>query len=133
MLSWKFLLAVVAVAIADSFIQWLFIGFLFHKYQAATPAVWRKETGRSYAISTMLSLFFGVIFTIIISLWIHRYGAITLTDGIAFGVLCWLAFIIPWEIGSAVYVNYTRMFVLGKCLSGLAECIAAGALAVSIL
>lgn len=133
MLSWKFLLATVVVAIADTFIQWFFIGFLFHKYQAATPTVWRKESSRSYVASSVLSLFFGVIFTTIILLWIHRYGAISVTDGIEFGVLCWLAFILPWEIGSAVYVNYSRMFVFGKCLSGLAECVAAGVLAVSIL
>lgn len=95
--------------------------------------VWRKESSRSYAASTVLSLFFGAIFTTIISLWVHRYGAITLIDGIEFGVLCWLAFIIPLEIGAAVYVNYSRMFALGKCVSGLAECIAAAVLAVSIL
>ena len=133
MLSWKFLLALVAIAVADSFIQWLFIGFLFHKYQAITPMLWRKETSRSYAASTVLSLFFGVLFTTIICLWIRRYGPITLTDGVEFGALCWLAFMLPFEIGSAVYVNFSRMFVLGKCLSGLAECIAAGVLAVLIL
>jgi len=69
----------------------------------------------------------------IIYLWIHRYGAITLADGMEFGALCWLAFMIPSDLGSAVYVNYSRMFVVGKCLSGLVECIAAGALAVAIL
>jgi hypothetical protein len=131
--SWKFFLAIITIAIADTFIQWFFIGFLFHKYQAATPMVWRKESSRSYAASSVLSLFFGVIFTTIISLWIHRCGAITVTDGLAFGVLCWLAFMLPLEIGSAIYVNYSRMFVLGKCLSGLAECIAAGILAALIL
>lgn len=133
MLSWKFLLAIIAIGTADSMIQWLFIGFLFHKYQAATPGVWRKESSRSYAASTMLSLFFGVIFTVIISLWIRRYGAVTITDGVEFGALCWLAFMLPFDIGSAVYVNFSPMFVVGKCLSGLVECIAAGVLAVSIL
>lgn len=133
MLSGKFLLAILAITIADSFLQWLFIGFLFHKYQAATPAVWRKESSRSYAASTVMSLFFAIIFSTIISLWIHRYGAITLLDGIAFGGLCWLAFMLPMEIGSAVYVNVSRMFVVGKCISGLAECIAAGVLAVTLL
>lgn len=133
MVTGKFLLAIMAIAIADSFIQWLFIGFLFHKYQAATPAVWRKETNRSYAASTVMSLFFAIIFSTIISLWIRRYGAVTLADGTAFGVLCWLAFMLPMEIGSAVYVNVSRMFVVGKCLSGLAECAAAGVLAVTLL
>jgi len=133
MLTWKFLLAIVAIAIADTCIQWFFIGFLFHKYQAATPMVWRKESSRSYAASTAVSLFFGAIFTIIISLWLRRYGAITVPEGVEFGALCWLAFIIPLEIGTAIYVNYSPMFVLGKCLSGLAECVAAAVLAVWLL
>lgn len=133
MLSWNFLFAIIAIAVADTVIQWLFIGFLFHKYQAVTPMVWRKESSRSYAASTALSLFFGVVFATIVLFWTRRYGAITVTDGMEFGVLCWLAFILPMEVGSAVYVNYSRMFVLGKCLSGLAECVAAGVLAASIL
>jgi hypothetical protein len=133
MFSLKFLLAMVVVAIADTCIQWLFIGFLFHRYQAATPMVWRKESSRSYVASSVLSLFFAVMICVIVSLWRQRYGAITLTEGVEFGVLCWLAFIIPLELGSAVYVNYSRMFVVGKCLSGLAECIAAAVLAVWLL
>ncbi len=51
MLSGKFLLAVIAIAVADSLIQWLFIGLLFHKYQAKTPSIWRKESNRSYMAS----------------------------------------------------------------------------------
>lgn len=77
--------------------------------------VWRKESNRSYAASTAVSLFFGLFFTTFISLWLHRYGAITVIDGAEFGVLCWMAFIIPLEIGAAIYVNYSPMFVLGKC------------------
>lgn len=133
MLTWKFLLAIVAIAVADTCIQWFFIGFLFHKYQAATPMVWRKESSRSYAMSTAVSLFFGALFTIIISMWLRRYGAITVMEGVEFGVLCWLAFIIPLEVGAAIYVNYSRMFVLGKCLSGLVECVVAAGLAVWLL
>src|SRR5277367_5674422 len=121
MFSGKFLLATVVIAIADSFIQWLFIGFLFHKYQAATPMVWRKETKGSYATSTVLSPFFALLFTTIISLWMRRYGPVTTVEGVEFGVLCWLAFVIPLEIGSAVYVNYSPMFAVCKCLSGLVE------------
>jgi len=133
MLSGRFLLAVILIAIADSFIQWLFVGFLFHKYQAATPTVWRKETSRSYAASTALYLLFALVFTTVIWLWLHRYGRINLLDGIEFGGLCWLAFVIPPQIESAIYVNFSPMFVVGKCLGGLAECTIAAILAVSIL
>ena len=95
--------------------------------------LWRKESKKSYAVSTVLSLFFALLFTTIISLWMHRYGPITTVEGMEFGMLCWLAFVIPLEIGSAVYVNYSPMFVVGKCLSGLVEYVAAAVLAVSLL
>ena len=55
------------------------------------------------------------------------------SDGIEFGVVCWLAFSVTTEIGNAIYVNYSRMFVFGKCLSSLVEYAVAGMLAVSLL
>lgn len=133
MLSGKFFLAVIAIAVAITFVQWLFIGFLFHKYQAATPMTWRKENSRSYAASTILSLFFAFMFTLVISLWISKYGTMNSMEGIEFGAICWLTFAIPIEIGTAIYVNYSGMFVAGKCLSSLFEYIIAGWVAVLIV
>jgi hypothetical protein len=133
MLSLKFSLAVIAIAAAVTLIQWFFVGFLFHKYQRATPMTWRKESTRSYLSSTMLSIFFGFMFTLLISLWIRQFGSLNRINGIEFGAICWLTFAIPLEAGAAIYVNYSRMFVLGKCLSSLFEYIIAGWLAVEIL
>jgi hypothetical protein len=50
-------------------------------------------------------------------------------NGIEFGAICWLTFSIPSEIGSAIYINYSRMFVVGKCASSLVEYIVAGIVA----
>jgi hypothetical protein len=133
MLSGKFLLAVIVITIAITFIQWFFIGFLFHKYQALTPNTWRKENIRSYAASMVLSLFFAFMFSTIIYLCKNKYGDLYLLDGIKFGAICWLTFYIPYEIGAAFYVNYSRMFVLGACLSSLVEYIVAGIIAVVII
>ncbi len=133
MLSGKFFLTVVIIAIAVSLIQWFFIGFLFHKYQASTPSTWRRESSRSYAASTILSLFFAFMFTVVISLWLDKYGPMKTINGMEFGALCWLSFAIPLEIGSAIYVNYSRMFVLGKCLSALVEYVVAAIVAVALL
>jgi hypothetical protein len=133
MLSGKFFLSIIAIAVAITLIQWFFVGFLFHKYQATTPMTWRKESKRSYSASIILSLFFAFMFTLLISLWISKFGSLKSIDGIEFGAICWLTFAIPLEIGSVIYVNYSRMFVLGKCLSSLVEYTIAGWLAVAIV
>ncbi len=56
-----------------------------------------------------------------------------LIDGIKFGLVCWLTFSVTTEVGNAIYVNYSRMFVLGKCLSSLFEYVAAGIAAAVLL
>ena len=133
MFSGKFLLAIIAITIAISFVQWLFIGFLFHKYQALTSATWRKENSRSYIGSMILSLFFACMFSTIFYLWKSKNGDLRLTDGIKFGFICWLTFSFTAEVGNAIYINYSRMFVVGKCLSSLTEYIVAGLVATAIL
>jgi hypothetical protein len=133
MFTGKFFLTVIVIAVAISFIQWFFIGFLFHKYQSSTPSTWRKESTRSYAASTVVSLFFGFMFATLFYLWKKNYGGVLFSDGIEFGAACWLAFSVTTEIGNAIYVNYSRMFVFGKCLSSLIEYIVAGMLAVAFL
>jgi hypothetical protein len=133
MFSGKFFLAVIVVAVVVSFIQWLVIGSLFHKYQAATPMTWRKESSRSYAASTILALLFAFMFTYVLSFWMSRNIGMDPFNGMEFGLVCWLSFAIPLEIGTAIYVNYSKMFVVGKCLSSLLEYVAAGAVVVALL
>lgn len=128
----KFFLAVIIITVAITFIQWFFVGFLFHKYQSLTPSTWRKENDRSYAASMIISLFFAFLFTIIFYLWKNKYGDMHFSDGIEFGAGCWLAFSVTTEIGNAIYVNYSPMFVFGKCLSSLVEYTVAGILAVAL-
>jgi hypothetical protein len=133
MFSGKFFLMVIVITAAITFIQWFFIGFLFHKYQSLTPSTWRKENNRSYGASMIISLFFGFMFVTLFYLWKKNYGDMHLTDGIKLGAICWLTFSLTTEIGNGIYVNYSRMFVLGKCLSSLVEYIVAGMLAAALL
>ena len=133
MFSGKFFLTVLVIAAADIFIQWLFTGFLFHKYQSLTPSTWRKESNRSYAASMLLSLFFAFMITVVFYFWKSRSGGIYLIDSIKFGLLCWLTFSVTTEIGRAIYVNFSRMFVLGQCLSSLFEYTAAAIAAALLL
>ncbi|HXB43052.1 MAG TPA: hypothetical protein VNV85_03310 [Puia sp.] len=129
MLSGKFFLAIILITIATSFIQWFFIGFLFHKYQSLTPATWRKENINSYVMSMIVSLFFAFMFSTIFYLWKTKYGDMHFYDAITFGIFCWLTFSLTIDIGNAIYVNYSRMFVVGKSLSSLIEFTAASSIA----
>ncbi|HEY4874667.1 MAG TPA: hypothetical protein VIH86_03785 [Puia sp.] len=113
MFSGKFFLTVVVMTIAINFIQWFFIGFLFHKYQLLTPSTWRKENNRSYAASMIVSLFFAFLFTTIFYLWKNKYSDMHFSDDIEFAAR-WLTFSVTTEIGNAIYVNYSTMFVFGN-------------------
>jgi len=134
MFTSKFFITTIAIAVAITFIQWFFIGFLFHKYQALTPATWRKESSRSYAASMFVSLFFSFMFVLLFSFWKEDCDCSTnFLAGALFGVIFWLTFSVTAELGNAVYVNYSRKFVVGKCVSSLVEYIVAGGLAAVIL
>ena len=130
MLTGKFLLTVLLITIAVSGIQWFIIGFLFHKYQAQTPGTWRKESGRSYLLSTLLSLFFAFMFTLI---WAHLPGNGLVMESIGVGAVFWLAFSLTAELGMSIYVNLSPKFVFGKCLSALLEYVAEAAIAACML
>jgi hypothetical protein len=129
MFSLKIILAAVAITVAVTIVQWFFIGLLFHKYQAVTPATWRKESYKSYAWSTMLVFIFALLFAWIYSIWKSKNGEMHFADGLEFGIICCLVFIIPAELTSAIYVNYSRNFTLGKCLSSVVEYAVAGGIA----
>jgi hypothetical protein len=133
MFTGKFILTIFVIAIAITFIQWFFIGFAFHKYQSQTPATWRKESSRSYAASMILSLFFAFMFTTVFYFWKNTRAGMNLLDGIEFGSVCWLTFSITKEIESAVYINFSGMFTIGKCLSSLVEYAVAGLAAAWLL
>jgi hypothetical protein len=132
MITGKFLVAVVVITIAITFIQWLFVGYLFHKYQALTPSTWRKESYRSYAASMFLTLIFASFFTAIFWAWRQAHGPVDALGGMEFGLVLWFAFSVTQELGSAIYVQLSRMFVLGKCLSALVEYVLAGLLAATL-
>jgi hypothetical protein len=133
MLSGKFFLTAFLIALAISFIQWFFTGFLFHRYQGQTPQTWKKENARSYLSSMIISLVFSLMFVLIFSWWQNKTGPLNLWQGIQFGAVLWFAFSLTMEVGNAIYVNYSNGFVLGKCLSGLVEYTAAGLLAAALL
>jgi hypothetical protein len=133
MISLRFFLAIIIITIAITTIQWFFVGFLFHRFQSLTPATWRKESNRSYLASTIISFFFAFLFTTFFYYWKITREEMHFFSGLKFACMCWLTFSVTIEIGNAVYVNFSRMFVLGKCLSSLVEYLVAISIAWAIL
>jgi hypothetical protein len=126
-----FILSSACIGIANTIIEWLFIGFLFHKYQALTPQTWRTENYVSYIYSTLLSLLFGIIFTFFYIKIGSRYiMSGNIWSACKLGLICFAGFTFISELGNAIYTNYDKKFLAGKliatCLSYMSAAIIAG-------
>ncbi len=118
LLAMHFILSSVCIGIANTVIEWLFIGFLFHKYQALTPQTWRPEKSASYVYSTLLSLLFGIIFTF----FYWKIGSRYVMSGdiwssCKLGLICFAGFTFISELGNAIYINYDKKFLAGKMIA----------------
>lgn len=115
-----FLFSAICIGVANILIDWFFIGFLFHKFQALTPQTWRKESGKSYAYSSLLSLLFGALFTLFYFKIGTRYVIYgNVLSACKFGLLCFGCFVLIREINSAIYINLDRRFTIGSLLASL--------------
>ena len=125
-----FLFSAICIGIANILIEWFFIGFLFHKYQALTPQTWRKETSKSYALSSLLSILFGVFFTFFyfkIGSKYVLYG--DLMSACKLGLVCFVCFAVIDQLNGAIYVNLARGFTAGKLLASFFTFLAAACIA----
>jgi len=125
-----FVFSAICIGVANIFIEWFFIGFLFYKYQALTPQTWRKETTKSYTYSSLLSLVFGALFTLFyfkIGSKYVVYGSVL--SACKFGLLCFGCFVLIREINSAIYVNFDNRFTVGALLASLFTFLAAASIA----
>jgi hypothetical protein len=129
----RIMLVGVGIGVVATLIDGFFIGFLFHKYQKETPNTWRPENMRSYIGSTVLSLFFGVLFASFYSFLVVTSIHTGFGEALKIGALCWATFLLPEIIGTSIYVNLHRMFVIGKSLSSLVVLLAASAISAWLL
>ncbi len=117
MTTLHFILSAVCIGLAGTTLMWFFIGFVFHKYQALTPQTWRTESTASYLCSTLLSFLFGGWFT----LFYMKVGAHYVLPGIwpqcKLGLLCFACFSLIAELSNLIYINYDKLFMVGKLLS----------------
>lgn len=125
-----FLFSAICIGIANIMIEWFFIGFLFHRYQALTPQTWRAETSKSYAMSSLLSILFGVLFTFFYFKIGSRYVIYgNLLSACKFGLICFACFAVIEQINEAIYLNVARGFTYGKLVASFFTYIAAACIA----
>src|ERR1700712_643526 len=88
-----FILSAVCIGIANTSIEWLIIGYLFHKSQALTPQTWRPERYTSYTYSTLLSLLFGILFSFFyLKIGSHYVIGHSMLSDIKLGIICFACF-----------------------------------------
>jgi hypothetical protein len=118
-----------AGGVVSVFTSWLITGTLFHRFQSATPATWRPEGPKQYALASALNLFTGMTLGVLFG---TTGGVSGLTgshwwlQGLVFGCLCWASLPLPMQLTGALFVNFHRGFVVGSLLDLLATCVLAG-------
>ncbi len=95
---------------------------VFHRYQQATPQIWRPEGARNYVLSSIVRLLSAVAIAVVYVL-IARFHVAFFSGGIAgalrFAAVIWIALAAPIIIEAAIYVRLHSMVVLGQVLDWL--------------
>jgi hypothetical protein len=104
------------------FTSWLWMGVIFHRFQKLTPGTWRRETGQSYFLSSVLHILaacgIALLFTIVAREPSHFFS-IGIGGSIRFALVCWSVFALPIILEGAVFINFHPFVVLGRLLDWL--------------
>ena len=117
--------------VVSIFTSWFWMGLVFHRYQAATPEIWRPEGPRNYTLSSVVRVFSAVAISIVYVL-IVRFQVGFFADGMVgalrFAAVIWIALAAPVAIEAAIYVRMHSMVVLGQVIDWLTTTILACAI-----
>jgi hypothetical protein len=104
------------------FTSWLWMGVIFHRFQARTPDTWRPEGNRSYALSSAIHFLACIVIATLFVL-VVRSQAGVFADGIhgalRFAAVIWLAIAAPFAIEAAIFINLHPWVVVGQVLDWL--------------
>jgi hypothetical protein len=104
------------------FTSWLWMGSVFHRFQELTPQTWRRETARSYALSSALHILaavgIAVLFTTVARV-PSPYFPAGISGSLRFAFACWGVFALPIVLEAAIYINLHPLVVLGQLLDWL--------------
>ena len=102
--------------------SWLWMGVIFHRYQRATPEIWRLEGPRNYILSSIVRLFSAVAIAVLY-LTVLRFNVGIFAEGFAgafrFAAIIWIALAAPVVIEAAIYLRIHSLVVLGQVIDWL--------------
>ena len=108
--------------IISVFASWLWMGVIFHRYQRATPEIWRAEGPRNYALSSLVRVLSAIAIAMLY-VFVARFHVIWFSGGIVgafrFAAAIWMALAAPVAIESAIYIRMHSMVVLGQVIDWL--------------
>ncbi len=120
MTTMHFILSAICIGVANICIEWFFVGFLFHSAQALTPQTWRPESNKSYLYSSLMSFLFGALFTLFyIKVGVNYVLLRNVWSHIKLGLICFACFGFILGISNAIYINYSRKFVIGTMIASV--------------
>ncbi|HEY2800200.1 MAG TPA: hypothetical protein VGI85_06375 [Chthoniobacterales bacterium] len=104
------------------FTSWLWMGLIFHRYQARTPESWRRENNLSYGLSSAIHIFACIVAAVLFRLVVADgnlfFGAGVL-GALRFGALLWMAMAAPLAIDAGVFVRLHPWVVVGQLIDWL--------------
>jgi len=122
----------VIAGVVSIFTSWLWMGVIFHRFQAQTPNTWRPENNRSYAISSAIH-FLACIAIATLFILVARTQMGPFADGIhgalRFAAVIWMVIAAPLAIDAAVFINMHPLVLIGQLLDWLTTSALACALA----
>src|SRR5438105_6238816 len=117
--------------VVSIFTSWFWMGFVFHRYQRATPETWRPEGPRNYALSSLVRVLSAIAISVLYVL-IVRFHVGFFAEGLAgalrFAAALWIALAAPVAIEAAIYVRMHSLVVVGQVLDWLTTVVLACAI-----
>ena len=117
--------------VVSLFTSWFWMGLVFHRYQRATPEIWRPEGPRNYALSSLVRVLSAIAISALYVL-VARFQVGFFADGmlgaLRFAAVIWIALSAPVAIEAAIYVRMHSMVVLGQVIDWLTTTILACAI-----
>jgi Protein of unknown function (DUF1761) len=108
--------------VVSLFTSWFWMGFVFHRYQRATPETWGPEGPRNYVLSSLVRVVSAIAISFLYVL-VARFQVGFFADGIVaalrFAAVLWIALAAPVAIEAAIYVRMHSMVVVGQVLDWL--------------
>ncbi|MGI9088273.1 MAG: hypothetical protein ACR2HH_11120 [Chthoniobacterales bacterium] len=118
----------VIAGLISIFTSWFWVGLVFHKFQARTPQTWRRETGLSHAISSLVTLGAAIVIATLYVM-VARGNGGSLGQGfygaVWFAILAWAALAAPVLINNFIYVNLHPLVIFGLLLTWLTNALLA--------